>query len=127
MAQVITLGANKPAILKLTRTMLDKHIIDANASVRAFGALLNIDYAHINAGDKVKIPAQFYEGGITYICFYKTKRGDRRFSVQGLKANAAAGDTIAITFRITGQGETVLVINITRHAEMIQPEWEVAL
>jgi copper(I)-binding protein len=47
--------------------------------------------------------------------------------VQGLKANAAAGDTIAITFKITEQGETVLVINITNHAEMIQPEWEVAL
>jgi hypothetical protein len=107
--------------------MLDKHIIDANASVRAFGALLGIDYQHIQAGDKVKIPAQFHEGGITYICFYKTNRGDRRFSVQGLKANAAAGDTIAITFKVTQQGETVLVINITNHAEMIQPEWEVAL
>ena len=127
MGQVITLGANAPAILKLTRTMLDKHIIDANASVRAFGALLGIHYEHIHAGDRVKIPAQFHEGGITYICFYKTNRGDRRFSVQGLKANAAAGDTIAITFKVTQQGETVLVINITNHAEMIQPEWEVAL
>ena len=127
MGQVITLGANAPALLKITATMLDKSIIDANASVRAFGALLGIDYAHINAGDKVKIPAQFHEGGITYISFYKTARGDRRFSVQGLKANAAAGDTIAITFKITQQGETVLVINITQHANMIPEKWEVAL
>jgi len=127
MGQVITLGANAPAILKLTRTMLEKHIIDANASVRKFGELLGIDYQNIAAGDRVKIPAKFYEGDITYLCFYKTKRGDKRFSVHGLKANASAGDTIAITFEVTQQGETVLVINITQNAEMIQPDWEVAL
>ena len=127
MGKVITLGANAPAILKLTETMLSKHIIDANASVRAFGALLGIHYEHISAGDKVKIPAKFYEGNITYLTFYKTNRGDKRFSVQGLKGYAAAGDTIAITFEVTQQGETVLVINVTSHAEMIQPEWRAAL
>ena len=117
MSKIITLGANAPAILKLTRTMLDKHIIDANASVRAFGELLGIDYADIEAGDRVNVPAKFLEGEESSITFYKTKRGDRRFSVRGLKKQADAGDTVAVTFEYNHEGEFALVINVTRNAE----------
>ena len=117
-SNVITLGANAPAILKLTKTMLDKHIIDANASVRAFARLLGIDYSNMAKGQKVTVDAEFLDAGRTTLSFYRTaNRGDRRFSIKGVKSFASVGDTLAITFRVTDSGDVVLVINVTERAE----------
>ena len=41
------------ATIKLTKTMLDKHIIDANESVRKFSRLFDVDYDSMTNGDKV--------------------------------------------------------------------------
>lgn len=118
MSNVITLGANAPAILKLTKTMLEKHIIDANASVRAFARLLGVDYGEMSKGQKVTVEAEFLDSGPTTLSFYRTaNRGDRRFSIKGVKSFANVGDTLAITFRVTNSGDVVLVINITERAE----------
>ena len=39
------------ATIRLTRTMLEKHIIDANESVRRLALLCGIDYQQIGAGE----------------------------------------------------------------------------
>jgi len=115
---VITLGSNPPAVLKLTRTMLEKHIIDANASVRAFAKLLGIDYDTMKPGEKRAVDAEFVEGDATQLMFYRTKnRGDKRFSISGIKAFADPGSTVAITYRVTQTGDIVLVINVTENQE----------
>ena len=115
---VITLGSNPPAVLKLTRTMLEKHIIDANASVRAFAKLLGIDYDTMKPGEKRAVDAEFVEGGATQLMFYRTRnRGDKRFSISGIKSFAGIGDTVAITYRVTQTGDIVLVINVTENQE----------
>lgn len=115
---VVTLGSNPPAVLKLTRTMLEKHIIDANASVRAFAKLLGIDYDTMKPGEKRAVDAEFVEGDATQLMFYRTKnRGDKRFSISGIKAFADPGDTVAITYRVTQTGDIVLVINVTENQE----------
>ena len=47
----------------LTRTMVEKHIIDANASIRGFAKLLGIDYVDtIDPGQKVTVDAEFTDG-----------------------------------------------------------------
>lgn len=115
---VVTLGSNPPAVLKLTRTMLEKHIIDANASVRAFAKLLGIDYDTMKPGEKRAVDAEFVEGDATQLMFYRTRnRGDKRFSISGIKAVADVGDTVAITYRVTQTGDIVLVINCSNYAE----------
>jgi len=115
---VVTLGSNPPAVLKLTRTMLEKHIIDANASVRAFAKLLGIDYDTMKPGEKRAVDAEFVDGDATQLMFYRTRnRGDKRFSISGIKAVADVGDTVAITYRVTQTGDIVLVINCTNYAE----------
>ena len=119
---VVTLGSNPPAVLKLTRTMLEKHIIDANASVRAFAKLLGIDYDTMKPGEKRAVDAEFYSDVsdcvATTLCFYRTRnRGDKRFSISSIKSFAGIGDTVAITYRVTQTGDIVLVINCTNYAE----------
>jgi ubiquinone/menaquinone biosynthesis C-methylase UbiE len=117
-SNVVTLGSNPPAVLKLTRTMLEKHIIDANASVRAFAKLLGIDYDTMKPGEKRAVDAEFVEGDATQLMFYRTRnRGDKRFSISGIKAVADVGDTVAITYRVTQTGDIVLVINCTNYTE----------
>lgn len=110
-----TLRSHAPATLTLTRTMLEKHIIDANASIRNFAKLLNIDYDQIATGEKVTVEAEFTDGTPTVLAFYRTNnRGDRRFSIKGIKARAEIGDTIALTFKVTSSGDIVLVVNSTQ-------------
>lgn len=110
-----TLRSHAPATLTLTRTMLEKHIIDANASIRNFAKLLHIDYDQIATGEKVTVEAEFTDGTPTVLAFYRTNnRGDRRFSIKGIKARAEIGDTIALTFKVTSSGDIVLVVNSTQ-------------
>ena len=120
---------SKTGVIKLTKTMLDKHIIDANKSVRELAASIGISYIDIKAGEKRTIEGRFYIGKKPVkflwfktkklepdfinckVSFYKTKtRGDKRFSITGLTKQAIAGDTIAITT----DSEGALVINVNR-------------
>ena len=115
---VATLRSHAPATLTLTRTMVEKHIIDANASIRGFAKLLGIDYADMVPGQKLTVDAEFTNGSSTTLAFYRTNnRGDRRFSIKGIKANAEIGDTIALTFKVTSSGDIVLVVNVTQQPE----------
>jgi len=115
---ISTLRSHAPATLTLTRTMVEKCIIDANVSIRGFARLLGIDYADMVPGQKVLVNAEFTDGTATTLAFYRTNnRGDRRFSIKGIKANAVIGDTIALTFKVTNSGDIVLVVNVTQQPE----------
>ena len=107
------------ASITLTRTMLEKAIIDANTSIRNFSKLVGVNFDDMKSGDRAQIQAQFLDGTATTLSFYRTRndRGDRRFSIQGIKKQADIGDTVAITFQHNDKGETVLVINITKNQE----------
>ena len=116
---MLTIKPTEPAKLTLTKTMLEKAIIDANASVRQFGRLFGVVFEDMAAGDRVQLDAEFLDGSRTTLSFYKTRnRGDRRFSIRGIKKQAEIGDTIALCVRVDAStGETALVINIDRNAE----------
>ena len=116
---MLTIKPTEPAKLTLTKTMLEKAIIDANASVRQFGRLFNVVYEDMKAGNRVQLDAEFLDGSRTTLSFYKTRnRGDRRFSIRGIKKQAEIGDTIALCVRVDAStGEAALVINIDRNAE----------
>jgi len=126
---------SKTGVIKLTKTMLDKHIIDANKSVRELAASIGISYIDIKAGEKRTIEGRFYIGKkpvkflwfktkklepdfvTCKVSFYKTKtRGDKRFSITGLTKQAITGDTIAITT----DSEGALVINVNR---LVEKDW----
>ena len=119
MKRIIDLNNNTPAVVTLTATMLNKAIIDANNSVRNFSKLCGIDFDEMQSGDRATVNAEFLDGTETVLSFYRTKnqRGDRRFSIKGIKQQAEVGDTVAVTFKHNPQGERVLVINVTRNSE----------
>ena len=98
------------AKIKLTKTMLDKSIIDANKTVQQFltanWQMEHDEYAevHENGYDYIKPQGKivFYKVAFedseleTEIRFYKTKRGDKRISIKNIKKYADVGDTIII-------------------------------
>jgi hypothetical protein len=87
------------AEIKLTKTMLDKHIIDANKSViKLFGDT----YDNLENGEGVKFDGEyFYDSTISVIRCYKAKtRGDKRISISGLNKYVEAGDVIGIFKRV---------------------------
>ena len=92
--------ATMQASIKLTRTMLDKAIIDANTSVREFAISQNVDFADMVSGDRHKLAAFFSDGTQTVINLYRTNnaRADRRISIKGIKKQFKAGDTLTIEF-----------------------------
>lgn len=98
------------ATIDLTFTMLDKSIIDANASVRKLALYNGVDFNKLKEGGnngKV-IEARQFGGDECKIKFYLTKRGDRRVSISKLNKFAKDGDTVAITM-LNG----VVMINLT--------------
>ena len=98
-------------VIKLTNTMLNKHIIDANKSVIELAESIGINYSDLKAGEKITIEGCFDNAKPCKVSFYKTKtRGDKRFSISGLKKEAAAGDTVAIQ----KNSEGALVINVSK-------------
>ena len=106
--QVTTTG-----VIKLTKTMLDKHIIDANKSVIELAESIGINYTDLKAGEKITIEGCYDNKNPCKVSFYKTKsRGDKRFSISGIKKEAAVGDTVAIQKNAKG----ALVINVTKRA-----------
>jgi len=114
--------------ITLTKTMLDKCIIDANVSVVKFAAVNGIEYTSMDNGHRVMIEGKHLITTSEDICetvtvqskkwiedncrivFYKTARGDRRISISGIKKYAAVGDKVALTFGSNG----CLIINISR-------------
>ena len=99
------------ATIDLTFTMLDKCIIDANATVRRFAFANGIDFTQLEKGGEngVTIDARHFGGEECKIKFYLTKRGDRRVSISKLKSIAGSGDTVAISML-----DGVVVINLTK-------------
>ena len=89
------------AEIKLTKTMLEKHIIDANKSVRELVKPMGVDYEAMKAGDKQELDAIYSDGTVTKINLYRTKnaRADRRISIKGIKAQADVGDTVTFTLK----------------------------
>ena len=86
-------------MIKLTKTMLDKCIIDANAEVRAVALKMGIDYETMAPGFKHVVEAQWSDLDKGEIRFYKTARGDRRVSFKDIKKHCDVGDTITIQKR----------------------------
>jgi hypothetical protein len=105
----------EPGLLRLTKTMLDKSIIDANMSIRAFASQFGVDMVKMEAGDKVQIEAQYTDGTPCTLSFYRTaNRGDKRFSCSGIKTQAGVGDLVALTTESNSEGEMILVVNVSK-------------
>ena len=108
--------------LRLTHTMLNKSIIDANTSIRRFAKLFGIDFQTMVNGEKHKLMAYYEDDTIGTLSFYKTvNRGDRRLSISGIKKKAQINDLIAFNYKRiivdNDLDQTVIVINVTAKAE----------
>ena len=88
------------AKIKLTKTMLDKSIIDANKSVREFldyVTELENTYDTLASGESMTVGALYENDSPTFVNFYRAKgRGDKRISIQNLRKFAEEGDTIKL-------------------------------
>ena len=88
------------AKIKLTKTMLDKSIIDANKSVRDFLMEdFGMDYNDQFFVDRNKfiVTGEYIDGTEAKITFYRTgTRGDKRISIQKLKQYADAGNEVCL-------------------------------
>jgi hypothetical protein len=82
------------AEIKVTQTMLDKHIIENGDGVDFKGEFFSSYFMN-------ESPPNFYDNVISVIRCYKAKtRGDKRISISGLKKYAEAGDVMGIFKRI---------------------------
>ena len=91
---------NLTASIVLTKTMLDKSIIDANHSVRLWALEeFNVDYDEMSkTRDKRRAEVMAYVNNTkAKVRFYLTARGDRRISIQGIKDIAGVGDEIILS------------------------------
>ncbi len=121
------------ATILITKTMLDKSIIDANISVRNF---LEHDFG-MNYDDKFFtaewydiekertmrnaffVVGEYADGAEAYVKFYRSaKRGDRRISIQKLKQYAEVGDKVILTSDAESLHDGYRIhINIVREAD----------
>ena len=100
------------AKIKLTKTMLDKSIIDANKTVcefldHDFGMNYNDEFFTKEWYDIEKertmrngffVVGEYADGTEANVKFYRSaKRGDKRISIQKLKQYAEAGDEVILT------------------------------
>lgn len=100
------------AKIKLTKTMLDKSIIDANKSVRDFldndfgmsydDPFFTQEWYDIEAERTMRnaffVVGEYIDGTEANIKFYRSaKRGDKRISIQKLKQYADAGDIVRLS------------------------------
>ena len=118
------------AKIKLTKTMLDKSIIDANKTVQSF--LLEefgMDYTDkffteqfYNTEkdrcerNKFTIIGEYIDCTESDITFYRSgKRGDKRISIQKLKQYADAGDEVRLISNSESDGDgTRIFIQVHR-------------
>ena len=108
--ELLEINPTTVGTLNLTKTMLDKAIIDANASVRQLARLFGVDYDELKSGERVQVPSILEDKTEATVTFYKTARGDRRISIQKIKRIANAGDTLNLTWARRESGELILVI-----------------
>ena len=108
------------AQIRLSKTMLDKSIIDANKSVRDLALNFGIDFDKMKNGDKYEVLARFDDTNQESIVrFYKTiNRGDRRVSIKGIKQYANIGDLIALSACLPkDENKDIIIINVTKRAD----------
>ena len=88
------------AKIKLTKTMLNKSIIDANKTVQQFldyVTELQNTYDTLASGESMTVGALYENDSPTFVNFYRAKgRGDKRISIQNLRKFAEEGDTIKL-------------------------------
>ena len=108
------------AQIRLSKTMLDKSIIDANKSVRDLALNFGIDFDKMKNGDKYEVLARFDDTNQeSVVRFYKTiNRGDRRVSIKSIKQYASIGDLIALSACLPkDENKDIIIINVTRRAD----------
>ena len=108
------------AQIRLSKTMLDKSIIDANKSVRNLALNFGIDFDKMKNGDKHEVFARFDDTNQeSVVRFYKTiNRGDRRVSIKSIKQYANIGDLIALSACLPkDDNKDIIIINVTRRAD----------
>ena len=108
------------AQIRLSKTMLDKSIIDANKSVRDLALNFGIDFDKMKNGDKYEVLARFDDiNQESVVRFYKTiNRGDRRVSIKNIKKFAEIGDLIALSVCLPkDDNKDIIIINVTRRAD----------
>ena len=110
--------------IKLTKTMLEKSIIDANLSVRRLSKGLkglDIDYDKMKCGEKHKVGAVIWLRSNrkieSEVRFYRANnaRGDRRISIKNARKHFEVGDTLTLKARNIGHGCFVNGIVIYRN------------
>jgi len=105
--------------IKLTKTMLEKSIMDATKVVQDW----YFDALDGNFGDMLRMEhdeydAEFAFGEPTKIKFYRTKgRGDNRFSIKNLRKYADVGDYLTVEEAYVGSmggqgGVKTIIINV---------------
>lgn len=114
------------AKIKLTKTMLDKSIIDANKSVREF-LEKELDYAY----DKLEADvsdgkyyhnywcnALYEDDTPTIVTFYKSRtRGDRRISIKNLRKFAQEGDTVKLRSEVVMVEDCIFNVRVIVYKE----------
>ena len=108
------------AQIRLSKTMLDKSIIDANKSVRDLALNFGIDFDKMKNGDKYEVLARFDDTNQeSVVRFYKTiNRGDRLVSIKNIKQYASIGDLIALSACLPkDDNKDIIIINVTRRAD----------
>jgi len=114
------------AKIKLTKTMLDKSIIDANKSVREF-LEQELDYTY----DKLEADvsdgkyyhnywcnALYEDDTPTIVTFYKSRtRGDRRISIKNLRKFAEEGDTVKLRSEVVMVEDCIFDVRVVVYKE----------
>ena len=114
------------AKIKLTKTMLDKSIIDANKSVREF-LEKELDYSY----DKLEADvsdgkyyhnywcnALYEDDTPTIVTFYKSRtRGDRRISIKNLRKFAEEGDTVKLRSEVVMIEDCIFDVRVVVYKE----------
>jgi len=99
----------------ITKTMLNKYIIDAKVDVlKLFGVLVFPVIKSVDVFDP------YTKTGTTTIRFYKTRRGDKRMSIKNLKNIASIGDYLLFT-SIAGDAHTK-AMTVTQTPMMLPKE-----
>lgn len=118
---------NDYMIIRLTKTMIEKNNIDANAFLRDLLSDFNmVDYNVLPFDGKQGI---VHSGTLLYndtfknlrLKFYRTKtRGDKRFSISGIRNLyhnniLNIGDLLYITIRVNNGNPEIKIINVTNN------------
>ena len=117
------------AKIKLTKTMLEKSIIDANKTVTKFlyedfGMEYTDPFFDIVGSDplvarcKFVVKGEYIDGEEANVTFYRSRRGDKRISIQKLKKYADAGDIVSLYSDSESDGDgTRIFIQVHRPVE----------